>query len=280
MRCPIGLVVSDASPESICVDYHHLNPEEERTLTEKGMMSEMVYEMCIYREGESPDNCTVIRSEDGRRFLFPVPDLYRIDTLFTIKVRLTYRDVVYEWSEPSRFLTPGFSESCRWKECPNNVSSWKRYSIKKTNPRVIKHTSNERSTAIGSTPFPPQRVTRLYFKILNSENNGKEHILFGVAPNDIDQDSLYGDWYYGWFLDVWSMDLYSHDRKSCSNEKYMAKEDWPPYTGDSVGIVMDTIKGELSFVVDGVDLGVAYKGIPFDKPLVPCVILRKKREFR
>ena len=36
---------------------------------------------------------------------------------------------------------------------------------------------------------------------------------------------------------------------------------------------MDTTKGELSFVVNDVNLGVAYDGIPLDKPLVPCVIL-------
>ena len=45
------------------------------------------------------------------------------------------------------------------------------------------------------------------------------------------------------------------------------------HTGDSVGVVMDTAKGELSFVVGGADLGVAYERIPLDKPLVPCVIL-------
>ena len=38
--------------------------------------------------------------------------------------------------------------------------------------------------------------------------------------------------------------------------------------------VMELIKGELSFVVNGVDLGVAFDGIPLDKPLVPCVIHR------
>ena len=43
--------------------------------------------------------------------------------------------------------------------------------------------------------------------------------------------------------------------------------------GDSVGVVMDTAKGELSFTLDGVNLGVAYEGIPLDKPLVPCVVL-------
>ena len=30
------------------------------------------------------------------------------------------------------------------------------------------------------------------------------------------------------------------------------------HTGDSVGVVMDTAKGELSFVVNGVNLGVAF----------------------
>ena len=45
------------------------------------------------------------------------------------------------------------------------------------------------------------------------------------------------------------------------------------YTGDSVGVVMDTAKGMLSFALDGVNLGVVYEGIPLDKPLVPCVLL-------
>ena len=45
------------------------------------------------------------------------------------------------------------------------------------------------------------------------------------------------------------------------------------HTGDSVGVVMDTAKGELSFAVNGANLGVACKGIPLDKPLMPCVLL-------
>ena len=44
------------------------------------------------------------------------------------------------------------------------------------------------------------------------------------------------------------------------------------HTGDSVGVVMDTANGEFSFVVNNVNLGVAFDGIPQDKPLVPCVI--------
>ena len=40
-----------------------------------------------------------------------------------------------------------------------------------------------------------------------------------------------------------------------------------------MGVVVDTKKGELSFVLNGANLGVAFDGIPLDKPLVPCVIL-------
>ena len=39
---------------------------------------------------------------------------------------------------------------------------------------------------------------------------------------------------------------------------------------------MDTAKGELSFAVNGANLGVAFKGIPLDKPLMPCVLLGNK----
>ena len=45
------------------------------------------------------------------------------------------------------------------------------------------------------------------------------------------------------------------------------------HDGDSLGVVMDTTKGELSFVVNGVNLGVAHDQIPLDKPFVPCVVL-------
>ena len=34
------------------------------------------------------------------------------------------------------------------------------------------------------------------------------------------------------------------------------------HTGDSVGVVMDTAKGELSFVVNGMNLDVVYEGVP------------------
>ena len=44
------------------------------------------------------------------------------------------------------------------------------------------------------------------------------------------------------------------------------------HTGDSVGVVMNIAKGELSFVVNSANFGDVYEGISIDKPLVPCVL--------
>ena len=48
------------------------------------------------------------------------------------------------------------------------------------------------------------------------------------------------------------------------------------HTGDGVSVVMDAAKAELSFALNRVNFGTAYKGIPLDKPLVPCVLLGRK----
>ena len=79
----------------------------------------------------------------------------------------------------------------------------------------------------------------------------------------------------GWYFYCGDSTLYSGPPHNYKGKEYGSrKEDGQYfYTGDSVGVMMDTAKGELSFVVNGVNLGVAYDGIPLDKPLVPCVLL-------
>ena len=42
------------------------------------------------------------------------------------------------------------------------------------------------------------------------------------------------------------------------------------HTGDSVGVMIDTVKGDFSFVLNGANLGVAHEGI---SPFLPCVVL-------
>ena len=79
----------------------------------------------------------------------------------------------------------------------------------------------------------------------------------------------------GWYFHCYGSSLCSGPPHNYRGKKYGPKKSHGSYvhTGDSVGVVMDTIKGELSFVVNGVNLGVVFEGIPLDKPLVPCVVL-------
>ena len=49
-------------------------------------------------------------------------------------------------------------------------------------------------------------------------------------------------------------------------------------TGDIIGVMIDTAKGELSYILTLKNRGVAYERIPLDKPLVPRVILQNKKD--
>ena len=100
----------------------------------------------------------------------------------------------------------------------------------------------------------------------------------GVAPSDINQNEGWNYEKCGWYFDCYDSKLWSGPPHKFSRKVYGPRKGDGEYvhTGDSVGVVMDTAKGELSFVVNGVNLGVAYGRIPLDNPLVPCAILGLK----
>ena len=106
-------------------------------------------------------------------------------------------------------------------------------------------------------------------------NDEGYEIFIGVAPFDIDQNEKCNFNKCGWYFNCHESTLTSGPPHNHRDKEYGPRKGEGEYvhTGDSVGVVMDTTKGELSFVVDGVNHGVSYEGIPLDKPLVPCVIL-------
>ena len=108
-----------------------------------------------------------------------------------------------------------------------------------------------------------------------SSNNDGFGIYIGIAPSDINRNESYNYCNCGWYFSCYDSTLFSGPPHSYRKKEYGPSKGLGEYihTGDSVGVVMDTAKGELSFVVNGVNLGVAYKEIPLDKPLVPCVLL-------
>ena len=182
-----------------------------------------------------------------------------------------------EWSDVVKGRTQKWESV--WKECPDNVDGNRKYSVDVKNPRIATNIGGcgNYCTIIGNTPLPLNKVTSWNIKVLKSYNNNGRFIYIGVVPSNINQNTYNYD-NCGWYFRCYSSTLISGPPHNYSCKDYGPRKGGGQYvhTGDSVGVVMDTAKGDLSFVLDCVDLGVAYEGIPLDKPLVPCVILGNK----
>ena len=219
-----------------------------------------------------------LKKEESGCFSF-VPDFLEAETAYTMKVRAELQYSESKWSDEIEFTSPKFSECCIWKECPDSVKKKMKYSVDEMNSRIATKINNSDCccccTIIGNTFISHNKVISWSIKILNSNNDGGD-IYIGVAPSDIDQNKEDNYNKCGWYFCCYISTLWSGPPHNYNGWKeYGPRKEKGQYihTGDSVGVVMDTAKGELSFVVDGVNFGVAFDGIPLDKPLVPCVIL-------
>ena len=271
---PKSLRVVSVDPAGIKLSFFSaLNPDEERVFDEYGLKGMAAFKASL-SEGESNDTkeYTLTREKEGFRF---APAFVDADTRYKIRVKEVFQGKESEWSDEAELVTQEFNQCCIWKECPECPKVGKRYFIDESSPRVAMNVSKKFCTIIGNTALPPNKVTSWSVKILNSKWNDGRYTYVGVAPADIDQSSDYNHMECGWYFDCYDSTLCSGHPHKYWNRKYgPRKESNGEYvhTGDTIGSVMDTAKGELSFVVGGANLGVAYAGIPLDKPLVPCVL--------
>ena len=190
------------------------------------------------------------------------------DTDYTFRIRAVRRNSVGEWSNVVKGRTQKESfETSGWKECPDNVDENRKYSVDKKNPRVATNITDgyDDCTITGNTPLPPNKATSWSIKILKSLMYNGYCIYIGVAPSDIDQneDDNYDN--CGWYFNCYYSQLFSGPPHNYCGKSYGPRKGkgWGDYVhnGDSVGIVMDTTKGELSYVLDGVNFGVAFEGV-------------------
>ena len=169
------------------------------------------------------------------------------------------------------------SNFCTWKVCLYDVDWERKCFVFHFNLTTVTKAKNCcYSTIIGNTALPQSKVTSWNIKILKSrKDKGSGGIYIGVAPFDVNQGDNTNFYKCGWYFDCGSSTLRSGPPHNYRGKGYRPKKYHREYfrTGDTVGVVMDTTKGELSFVMNGVNLGVAFDGVPLDKPLVPCVLL-------
>lgn len=196
-------------------------------------------------------------------------------TKYSIRVRTVSKTGVSEWSSPVEEITEKLPKEWGWKKCPHGVESCRKYSIDESNPRLVtKKGEGFNSVIVGNTPLPANQVTSWGIKIVEV-SIAWAHTYVGVAPFDIDQDLNDVHKSCGWYIDCHTSTLYSGPPHNYDFMKYGPRKSDGDYVRkkDIVGVVMDTTKGELSFTLKKKNLGVAFEGIPLDKPLVPCVTL-------
>ena len=264
----------------VVADFHFLTDAEQRVLEEEGVAQDIVYRVSAapQEEGKKEGHVPVefVLAKADRSF---VACGLRAAEAYCVRVRAEYKGIVSRWSEAAQ-LIPEFVECCGWRACPEHVDEDRRYAVCATNPRVATKTSYWNCTVVGDTPLPLGRVAEWGVRILRSRNNNGSGVCVGVAPADIDQNTDRNFEECGWYIDCYTSTLWSGLPQTLWNEEYGPRRGKGEYVreGSTVGVVVDTTKGELSFVGDGKNLGVAFRGIPLDKPLVPCVILFYKED--
>lgn len=202
------------------------------------------------------------------------------NTKYRIRVRtISQSSNIHVWSNPITVQTRREVFGCVWKECPEYVNPRRKYSVNGENPRIATKVGHDNwcsSTIIGCSTIPPNRISSWNIKIRKSMNNNGSGICIGVAPYDIDQNTE-NQKKCGWYYNCWNSTLFSgppHNYnligKSYGPKKWFGKNIG---TRDIIGVVMNTVKGTLTYIIDNMNYGVAYEGIPLDRPLVPCVLL-------
>ena len=280
-RKPRSLIPSFTKKGELSLSFAFFDEGEARVLKEFGLHFEV--EMRVWEKGHGKDTSKTLTKEltlgsDKPIFL---RSTFTASTTYCLRMKIVHQRMSTEWSDEAEF-TPEFKDLCVWKECPDNVDDNRKYSVDEENVRIATKIGGGLGfcTIIGNTPLPLNKVTSWNIKILKSKSNDGNNMFIGVAPFNIDQNEPNNYYKCGWYFDCCGSTLWSgppHYYWYPGKEYGPRKKDGEyVHTGVSIGVVMDSTKSELSFVLNGVNYGVAFDGIPLNKPLVPCVLLRNK----
>ena len=188
-----------------------------------------------------------------------------------------------EWSKEVKGTTRSapskLSGNAKWKNFPSCSNESYRYSF----PRSLwpgnigrtaqKYNNGSLSTVVCDTTLSRYGTVMWYLFVDSSRSTWNcVNIYVGVAPYCISQVENRNYEKCGWYFYCRNSSLWSGPPHNYKGNKYGSIR---VCARDRIGVVMDTTRGELSFIFKNENLGIAYKGIPLDKPLVPCALLER-----
>ena len=277
-RKPTGFAARFTNKGELSISFSFFSEDEGDILKELNIPFRVVMNMWEKDRGEADIRSFTRNYVPGKDESIYFRSTFTASATYRLKMRIVHQEMRTQWSDEAEFTTPEFEECCVWKECPDDAYVNRKYSVDERSPRIATRIGGDGyCTIIGNTALPPNKVTSWSIKILKSQGNDGRGIFIGVVQSVMDQNESWDYKKCGWYLNCVDLSLCSGPPRNYKvrDENYGPRKEEGEYvhTGDSVGVVMDTAKGELSFVVSGVNLGVAFKKIPLDEPLVPCVLL-------
>lgn len=253
------------------------NQGEVQVLKENGFYDNDIKYTVSCREQDALDDSSfggLLSMED--KCFYP-SDPLRAETSYALKIRVESNGAISPWSDEVTFTSSRFDESSAWRHCPESVNERYAYAVSPASPRVATRLCGGIgcwATVIGNVLLPVGKTVRWSIRLLKSRDNGRG-ISVGVAPFDILLNVANNGNSCGWYFNPSTSTLRSGPPHHFNEKKYSTAYN-PKKKGD-IEVTMNTLTGDLSFSAPGKSvLNIAYKAIPLDKPLVPCVLIYYK----
>ena len=143
------------------------------------------------------------------------------------------------------------------------------YTVNNNGLNVTKNINGFNCVILGDREIPKNKISKWKIKINTNINDGYDDLFFGIGYNNSKN-----------YKDCWS--IFSRSSKiriiikgiisEYNNHKEKLKQ------GDIIEVIVDRIKGNLSFSINDVNFGIACSTIPKDDILYPTVILYEKNQ--
>ena len=250
--------------------------------SKRSRMASLLDVVAAQRQAEDASRHEQVLDREDSSFVPGEP--LKAETTYKLRLRVEYAGATSEWSKAVLYTTPAFASSCGWRECREDVFATKKYAVAPENPRVVRALYSSPGgvvhgcAVVGRAALPRGKTTAWRLRVLASRANNAAGMEVGVAPFDVGRDDGCAHTVYGWYLRCEDFTLWSGPPQNYRMKAFALKKTFKEHlrVGGEVGIAVDLTQGTVAFEVNGKSLGVAYEGIPMNKPLVPVVVLSYK----
>ena len=180
-----------------------------------------------------------------------------------------YYEEIKEWKENKTKENEKDSEEYKFK-----FKEGLNYSLNENRTIATKNSGKNdwNCYIIGDKEIPINKISKFKIKLneFKMKSGNLWDVLIGIGPDMIENKANFHR--SCWSLICGNSDIYDKEKRQISYSKGTLKK------GDIVEVIIDRIKGNLSFGLNGVNLGIGCQNIPNDIILFPCIGIYDKLE--